>query len=130
MRPSRRPGRGDAMPLAEQRSRATAATVKVYRKGTHRARFPEETWDIIEPKLTRFGITRIADVTGLDTIGIPVALGIRPLARSLSVSQGKGQTSTLAKVSAAMESIELWHAEHAYPPVIAHRVPGHEFAVP
>jgi ribosomal protein S12 methylthiotransferase accessory factor len=58
------------------------------------------------------GITRLADVTWLDEIGIPVYQAIRPNALLLSVSQGKGATRELAKVSAAMEAIELWHAEH------------------
>ncbi|MFC7548664.1 YcaO-like family protein [Plantactinospora sp. GCM10030261] len=79
--------------------------------GTHRARQPDETLRWIEPVFTEVGITRLADVTWLDEIGIPVYQAIRPDSRSLSVSQGKGLTPDLAKVSAAMESIELWHAE-------------------
>jgi ribosomal protein S12 methylthiotransferase accessory factor len=63
------------------------------------------------PNAARFGITRLADVTGLDTIGLPVVLCIRPNARHLSVSQGKGVDIDLATVSALMESIELHHAE-------------------
>ena len=58
------------------------------------------------------GITRLADVTGLDDIGIPVVQAIRPNARSLSVSQGKGLDHDAATASALGESIELWHAEH------------------
>jgi ribosomal protein S12 methylthiotransferase accessory factor len=65
------------------------------------------------------GITRIARVTGLDCIGIPVSTCIRPSSRSLTVSQGKGPTDALADVSAAMESIELFHAEN--PPGPTHR---------
>lgn len=57
-------------------------------------------------------------VTGLDRIGIPVALATRPNSRSVAVSQGKGQTVTAAKVSAIMEAIELWHAEHIVNPMI------------
>jgi ribosomal protein S12 methylthiotransferase accessory factor len=57
------------------------------------------------------GITRVANVTGLDTIGIPVVMVCRPNARSLSVSQGKGLTLDAAKASGIMESIELYHAE-------------------
>lgn len=79
--------------------------------GTHRTRLPEETLKWIEPVFERVGITRIADVTWLDEIGIPVYQAIRPDSWSLCVSQGKGLTAELAKVSAAMESIELWHAE-------------------
>lgn len=61
------------------------------------------------------GITRLADVTGLDSIGIPVAVCVRPNARHLTVSQGKGVTRELALASAAMEAIELYHAERATP---------------
>ena len=59
----------------------------------------------------RVGITRIADVTGLDRLGIPVYQAIRPRSRNLAVSQGKAVTAVGAKVSGAMEAIELWHAE-------------------
>jgi ribosomal protein S12 methylthiotransferase accessory factor len=39
-------------------------------------------------------------------------MAVRPLARSLTVSQGKGISDTLAYISAVMESIEMHHAEH------------------
>ena len=84
---------------------------KAVRRGTHRIRVPEETWRWIAPRLREAGITRIADVTRLDDIGIPVWQAIRPMSRNLSVSQGKGLTPLLARISAAMESLELWHAE-------------------
>lgn len=66
---------------------------------------------MICPRLRRFGITRVADVTRLDTIGVPVMLAVRPASETLAVSQGKGATAILARLSAVMESIELWHAE-------------------
>jgi ribosomal protein S12 methylthiotransferase accessory factor len=50
-------------------------------------------------------------VTGLDRIGIPVAVAIRPNSRSVSVSQGKGLGLSQALASALMEAIELSHAE-------------------
>ncbi|MFG3531975.1 YcaO-like family protein [Streptomyces sp. NPDC047917] len=84
---------------------------KVELPGTHRTVGPETTWMRIAPLLRRYGITRIADVTRLDNIGIPVFLAVRPESETLAVSQGKGATPLLAKVSAVMESIELWHAE-------------------
>jgi len=40
---------------------------------------------------------------------------VRPLARSITVSQGKGLTHELAQVSGMMESIETHHAEHFVP---------------
>jgi YcaO-like protein with predicted kinase domain len=58
------------------------------------------------------GITRIANVTGLDCIGIPVVMVCRPNSRSLAVSQGKGLDLALAKASGLMESVETYHAEH------------------
>lgn len=56
--------------------------------------------------LRHFGITRVGDVTGLDTIGLPVWFASRPNARSLSVSQGKGLSDEQARLSAVMEAIE------------------------
>lgn len=84
--------------------------------GTFRGRDAAATLAWVRPLLPRFGITRVANVTGLDRIGIPVWLCVRPNARSLSVSQGKGVTAELAQASAVMESIEVYHAEHLPPP--------------
>ena len=47
---------------------------------------------------------------------------MRPLARSLAVSQGKGVTHELAIVSGIMESIEVFHAEQRRPLPTARRV--------
>ena len=81
-----------------------------------RIRSPEETWSLIEPRLPGYGITRIADLTGLDVIGVPVWMGVRPLATTLGVSQGKGTTHLSAQIGAAMEAIEWWAAERFRPP--------------
>lgn len=86
---------------------------KVYLDGTHRARNPAETLNDIEPLLGLAGVTRLADITGLDTIGVPVTLSIRPNSRTLAVSSGKGLDLSTAMVSGAMESLELHHAEFA-----------------
>lgn len=77
----------------------------------------DQAWAWLEPQLPRFGITRVADVTGLDELGLPVSVAVRPLSRALSVSQGKGLTAEHARVSAAMESIETWHAERICAPL-------------
>ncbi|GLX99084.1 YcaO-like family protein [Herbidospora sp. NBRC 101105] len=84
---------------------------KVARTGTHRAATLEDTWRRLGPALSACGVTRVADVTGLDLIGIPVATAYRPNARSLSVSQGKGVSRAASRVSAAMEAVEHAHAE-------------------
>ena len=93
-------------------------TDKAYTLGTHRAVAPEETLGRLSPQFARFGITRLADITGLDRIGIPVVAAYRPDARSLAVSMGKGVTLAAARASAAMESIELWHAERPILPLL------------
>lgn len=84
----------------------------VYREGTHRIATPEQTLLRVLPHMAAMGITRIANVTGLDNINIPVVMVYRPNARSISVSQGKGRSLEAAKASGLMESIEGYHAEH------------------
>jgi ribosomal protein S12 methylthiotransferase accessory factor len=64
------------------------------------------------PLAPRFGITRLANLTGLDTLGIPVAAAYRPNSRSSAVFQGKGTSLEAAKASALMEAAETWHAEY------------------
>ena len=81
------------------------------RDGTHRAASLATTWRRFAPKAARAGITRIAELTGLDTLGIPVFAAIRPLGKSLSTQQGKGLTREAARISALMESLETWTAE-------------------
>lgn len=89
---------------------------KRFTVGTDRARRPDETLEAVTPRFRSLGITRVADVTGLDRIGIPVHLAVRPNSRSLAVSQGKGVDPLASQVSAVMESIELAHAERYRPP--------------
>lgn len=77
-----------------------------------------ETLERVQGLLPVFGITRVANVTGLDHIGIPVVMATRPNSRSISVSQGKGLTLSAAKASAVMESIEAYHAENIRLPIL------------
>ncbi len=89
-----------------------AGAPKHYRHGTDRSRAPADTLRVFAGARAAVGITRLANVTGLDRIGIPVFMAVRPNARSLAVSQGKGADVDAARASAMMEAIELWHAEH------------------
>ncbi len=59
------------------------------------------------------GITRVADITGLDRIGIPVFTTIRPSAAegAITVYTGKGHVTEEAKISAIMEGIERFSGE-------------------
>jgi YcaO-like protein with predicted kinase domain len=76
------------------------------RAAAARACTPEETLERVRPLLPALGITRIANVTGLDMVGIPVAAACRPNARSNAVAQGKGLDLPAAKASAVMEAVE------------------------
>lgn len=90
-----------------------ACCIKKYKDDTHRAVSPEETLLRADAKLPAAGITRVADITNLDRIGIPVFSSIRPMADlgAISVYNGKGATPTEAKVSAMMEGLERYSAE-------------------
>jgi len=83
--------------------------------GTLRTRYPEETWDLVRRILPEWGVTRVADLTDLDIVGIPVFSAIRPSAATVAVSAGKGATRLLAKISAAMEAVEVAVAERYRP---------------
>lgn len=86
---------------------------KAYNNETQRA-FPlEETLRRIEPKVPAAGITRVADITNLDRVGIPVFSCIRPTAEdgAITVYNGKGATVEESRISAIMEGIERYSAE-------------------
>ena len=84
-----------------------------YFKGTHRVIAPEKTIENNEDKLTKIGVTRIADITDLDRIGMPVFTAIRPTAEdgAISIYGGKGISKSHAKASAIMEAFERYSAE-------------------
>lgn len=70
--------------------------------------------DLLDVSL-EFGVSRLADVSGLDNLGVPVVSAIRPGARSLSVSSGRGTTLEKAKISALMEGFEA-HCSETFAP--------------
>jgi ribosomal protein S12 methylthiotransferase accessory factor len=82
-----------------------------------RLRRANETVDLMRSMFGRFGITRLAEVTGLDRIGIPVWMAVRPNAKTLAVSQGKGLSTEAAQASAVMEAAEIATAEDCPIPV-------------
>src|ERR1700716_4064363 len=88
---------------------------KRFWQGTHRTADPGETLARVRPHAARMGITRLGNITGLDHIGIPVAVAVRPNSRSVSVSQGKGLELPQAMASALMEACEGFHAEEIEP---------------
>lgn len=103
-----RPAATDAIP---------SGTRKRFTQGTHRTEDPAATAARVLALQGPLGITRVANVTGLDCIGIPVTMVCRPNARSLAVSQGKGSSLAAARASGLMEAAELHHAEHIVQPL-------------
>lgn len=91
----------------------TGGAMPAVTRGTLRSVDPEETWARVEPLLAARGITRIADLTDLDVLGVPVWTAIRPAAATLVASAGKGLTHCAARISAVMESLEVAAAEAA-----------------
>lgn len=89
------------------------STPKKFTSDGHRSVEPAETLARIEPLMGVAGVTRVADITDLDRVGIPVFSAIRPTAESgaITVYNGKGLTKEVAKVSAIMEAVERYSAE-------------------
>lgn len=84
-----------------------------YFEGTHRVIAPKKTVEINWNKLKTAGITRIADISDLDRIGMPIFSAIRPTAEdgAVSIYGGKGISKDHAKASAMMEGFERYSAE-------------------
>ena len=84
-----------------------------YLDGTQRVLGPETTLERTTKLLPKIGVTRIANITDLDRVGIPVFSAIRPSAAAgaISIYSGKGATETNARISAIMESFERCLAE-------------------
>nr|WP_295370002.1 YcaO-like family protein [uncultured Sphingosinicella sp.] len=78
-----------------------------------RALAPDAFFKLVSSAAERCGVTRLADITGLDRVGLPVWQAVRPEGRALSVHQGKGASPLAAKIGALCEAIESHCAEHA-----------------
>jgi ribosomal protein S12 methylthiotransferase accessory factor len=77
----------------------------------HRVVRPEATFNTLKPFFRRIGITRIAEITHLDRLGIPVYSAFVPRSLdSISVYHGKGFRPIDAKTGAAMEATERYVA--------------------
>jgi YcaO-like protein with predicted kinase domain len=95
-----------------------ASAPTAYWAGTHRLVAPEVTLAAVRRFFPVMGITRVADITGLDAIGIPVIAVCRPNSRSVVVSLGKGLDVMAARASGVMESVEAFMAERIVRPLI------------
>jgi len=92
---------------------ALRSVKKGYVLDTHRIRPPAETLSLARRAAPTAGITRVAEITGLDRLGIPVFTSMRPKAveGAVTVYNGKGFTAEEAEVSAIMEGVERFSAE-------------------
>lgn len=63
----------------------------------------------------KFGISRVADISGFDVTGIPIWTATRPLSLSISINSGKGLNAMMARAGAIAEGIEFCFAERAQP---------------
>ncbi|MBY0529722.1 MAG: YcaO-like family protein [Rhabdochlamydiaceae bacterium] len=100
-------------PIFYRGQRLTATKVKL--SGTHRTTSAEDTWEKVAPLAPKIGITRVANITGLDRLSIPVTSVVRPTSKTLAISSGKGTSLIIAQVSGFMESLELYCAEEHDP---------------
>ena len=77
--------------------------------GTSRTVPPETTLEKALEVCQRIGVTRLADITGMDRLGIPNYSAVLPGTEDyIWVYSGKGMTHQHAKASALMESIERY----------------------
>jgi ribosomal protein S12 methylthiotransferase accessory factor len=63
-------------------------------------------------------ISRVADLTPLDDLGLPAYSAVTPLAKDLKIHNGKGATREAARVSAMMEAVERVSGEHTSAPTV------------
>jgi ribosomal protein S12 methylthiotransferase accessory factor len=66
----------------------------------------------LEALCNRYGITRFAELSGLDELQVPIWCCIRPRSRTLATSFGKGLSDNTAQISALMEALEGACAEN------------------
>ncbi len=87
--------------------------------GTQRTLRAEDTYDRVLGEARALGVTRLADITGLDRIGLPTYSAIVPRSADvISVYTGKSYSRIDAKVGALMEAIERQAVLRARPPVV------------
>src|SRR3954454_14111480 len=89
--------------------------------GVERSVTPTATIRRVRAVLDTIGVTKVADVTDLDRIGIPNFMTVRPhdLGPGISYYNGKGTTRADAYAGAMMEAIERHAGERYDGPVIA-----------
>jgi thioglycine synthase len=84
-----------------------------YIEGTQRVYEEATTLENTKDQIKKIGVTRIADITNLDRLRIPIFSVIRPSAArgAISIYSGKGSTEQRARISSIMEGFERCLAE-------------------
>ena len=77
-----------------------------------------DTYARVREVARRIPISRVADLTPLDDLGLPAYSAVTPLARDLKIHNGKGATREAARVSAMMEAVERVSAERTTAPTV------------
>lgn len=85
---------------------------------SHRTVPPSETEARLKKCASKIPITRVADLTPLDPLGLPVFSATTPLAVDLTTHLGKGLDACSARVSAMTEALERHCAESTTRPVL------------
>lgn len=85
---------------------------------SHRTVPPVETEARLKQFASRIPITRVADLTPLDPLGLPVFSATTPMAVDLTTHLGKGLDACSARVSAMTEALERHCAESTTQPVL------------
>lgn len=82
-----------------------------------RTRRADDLRELLTPHLADYGITRVAHLTGFDSVGLPVHMAVKPQGRTLSSGSGKGPVPNASWVSAVMECAEqaVWETLHTDP---------------
>lgn len=88
----------------------------------------ETTLARVRPVAEQLGISRVTDITRLDSVGVPVYASIRPVAQpgSLCVNAGKGIHFMEARVGAYMEAVEFAFAEFNRASLEVRQVPARQ----
>jgi ribosomal protein S12 methylthiotransferase accessory factor len=88
--------------------------------GVERSIHPRETIRRAVRIIDKIGVTRVADVTGLDRLGIPNYMTVRPrdLGPGISYYNGKGTTAVDAHAGALMEAVERHAGEYCHYKII------------
>jgi len=98
-----------------------AKEMKYSRAGVERSVRPSVTIRRARAVMDAIGVTKVADVTKLDRVGIPNFMTVRPndLGPGISYYNGKGSTRADAHAGALMEAVERHAGERYDGPVIA-----------